>query len=83
MVWVSWCFEDFEEKGDGANHLMNGTGVYRTAPATLGLLNKLYIHKRIYLLYFPSFPQTIPHTEIQKLNKLYRIGPIDNRPSTN
>ena len=75
MVWVSWCFEDFEEKGDGANHLMNGTGVYRTAPATLGLLNKLYIHKRIYLLYCPSFPATIPHTKIKKTQQTIQDRP--------
>ena len=34
--------EDLEEKGDWMNQSINVEAVYRTAPATHGLLNTLY-----------------------------------------
>ena len=34
-----WYYEDLEEKDDLPNQLMNRKAVYRTAPATPGLLN--------------------------------------------
>ena len=34
-----WYYEDLEEKDDSLNELMNDKAVYRTAPATPGLLN--------------------------------------------
>ena len=33
-----WYYEDLEEKDDWMNQLMNDKAVYRTAPATPGLL---------------------------------------------
>ena len=33
-----WYFEDLEEKDDSVNESINDEGVYRTAPATPGLL---------------------------------------------
>ena len=37
-VWDLWCCEDWEEKGELLNELINHEAVYRTAPATPGLL---------------------------------------------
>ena len=36
-----WYYEDLEEKADSLTELMNDEAVYRTAPATPGLLNIL------------------------------------------
>ena len=36
-----WYYEDLEEKADGLNQWMNDKAVYRTAPATLGLLTNI------------------------------------------
>ena len=41
--WDRQCLEDSEKKDDWINKLMNHNGVYRTAPATTGLLNTLYV----------------------------------------
>ena len=38
-VWELWYFEDLEEEDRLLTELMNDEGVYRTAPATPGLLN--------------------------------------------
>ena len=35
-----WYYEDLEEKGDLINEWINNEAVYRTAPATQGLLKK-------------------------------------------
>ena len=37
-VWDLWCCEDLEEKIDSLNRLLSNKGVWRTAPATPGLL---------------------------------------------
>ena len=43
MVWDRRCLEDSEQKDDSINQSINQSiidkGVYRTAPATPGLLN--------------------------------------------
>ena len=39
-----WYYEDLEEKDDSINELMSDEAVYRTAPATPGLLN-IYFFK--------------------------------------
>ena len=38
MVWDLWCCEYLEEKGESLNELISDEAVYRTAPATPGLL---------------------------------------------
>ena len=38
MVWDRQCLEDSERKDQRINESMNDKGVYRTAPATPGLL---------------------------------------------
>ena len=43
MVWDLWCFEDLEEKDRSVNQLISDRGVYRTAPATPGLLKIQHI----------------------------------------
>ena len=40
-VWDLWYLEDWEEKGQGLNELINDEAVCRTALATPGLLNAL------------------------------------------
>ena len=42
MVWDRQCLEDYEQKDHLINELISNGGVYRTAPATPGLL-KIYI----------------------------------------
>ena len=37
--WGLWYYEDLEEKDESANQWINDEAVYRTAPATPGLLN--------------------------------------------
>ena len=39
LVWPGKWFEDLEEKDQSLNQLINDEAVYRTAPATPGLLN--------------------------------------------
>ena len=39
MVWTGKWFEDLEEKDELISHLINDKAVFRTAPATQGLLN--------------------------------------------
>ena len=41
-VFDLWNYEDLEEKAHGLNQSMSDEAVYRTAPATPGLLN-IYI----------------------------------------
>ena len=47
MVWVYWCLEDWEAMDLSLNELINelisDEGIYRTAPATPGLLNILAV----------------------------------------
>ena len=43
MVWERQCLEGFEQKDHLLNEWMNYKGVYRTALATMGLLNIVYI----------------------------------------
>ena len=38
-VWDLWCCEYLEQKDHSLTHSMNDEAVYRTAPATPGLLN--------------------------------------------
>ena len=38
MVWVRHYLEDSEQKDESTNELINDEGVYRTTPATPGLL---------------------------------------------
>ena len=38
-AWYLWCLEDWEEKDDRLTDSINYEAVYRTAPATPGLLN--------------------------------------------
>ena len=39
-VWDRQCLEDFEQNVHSINESMNDKGVYRTAPAALGLLKR-------------------------------------------
>ena len=41
MVWDRQCLDDSEQKDHLMNESVNYEGVYRTAPATPGLLNKV------------------------------------------
>ena len=42
-VWDLLCCEYMEEKDESINHLINHKAVYRTAPATPGLLKIIII----------------------------------------
>ena len=49
---VGHCFEDWEQKDHSMNELMNYKGVFRTAPATPGLLHTdIYYHPILHLPY--------------------------------
>ena len=43
MVCDLWYYEDLEEKDDWLNKQINDVDVYRTAPATPGLLNSIRV----------------------------------------
>ena len=46
-VWEWRCFEDISKKNHSVNQWINNKSVYRTAPATLGLLIRLTMVSRM------------------------------------
>ena len=48
-VWDTQCFEHIFTKDDLIHELINDKCVYRTAPATLGLLN-INSHQELYII---------------------------------
>ena len=54
MVWDRQCLEDYEQKDDSISELINDKDVYRTVPATPGLLISCRLKRHTLVLIGPS-----------------------------
>ena len=71
-VWYRQCVEDSELKDDSINPLLNDKGVYRTAPATPGLL---IIKIRFFILFCLFVANSSSHCLLVKAALCERFFP--------